>query len=555
MKVLFSKWNKSHMILPTVKIIVMSILLLLISTELFSGESGARAALSFSGYLSKRLQEKRFDEILYRKVWNYLSNPSKGYQKAGIDSEELSRIVREYIDDNCINRVVESVMEALSIDTLETDALEDKSENIKRYIQHIQALADRYGLEVTNIQNRFLVITMGGDPPPLGLVGKIKISSNFINFVKPEIREGVIYATGVNSSKTAVDLAIISMGIIKAVSLKPSNRIHLFVDLSLLKRGNNVDILYNSFELAPINLILDSYFPFVNAEYGYASILLVQSIEGPSFNTPISKIAYNGLEYSAPDTALLCLYKKKANKAAIERKVSSFRQKYSRINIGLVEDVDLCIRFASKISSKGVSQNMLDLLVLFLTENRDLYDNKVKLFEFLKRYVVFSPSGKSLGINRSHPVLKNTEVTLKGIKMGKGSYSGDIYIRFPFGIDSSQIVERVNRSVEIFNRKENVSLEAYINAYNPITMDPRSQLTTRLKRAYQEVTGGSPKPRIADGLYTKLFPNPIGFGPHFGVQDRVDIQREEHISQEELLKTLKIYTTALIYLMERHDYE
>lgn len=542
------------MILPTIKIIVMSILLLSISTDLFSWENGVRADLSFSGYLSKRLQEKRFDEILYRKVWNYLSNPSKGYQKAGISSEELSKIVREYIDDNYMNKIVESVMETVMIDTLETDAPDEKSENIKRYLQHIQSLADRYGLQVTNIQNRFLVITMEGDPPPLGLVGKIKISSNFINFVKPKIREGVIYATGVNSSRTAVDLAIISMGIIKAINLKPSNRIHLFVDLSLLKRGNNVDILYNSFELAPINLILDSYFPFVNAEYGYASILLVQGIEGLS-NTPISKIAYNGSEYSAPDTALLCLYKEKTNRAVIERKVSSFGQKYSKISVGLIEDTDLCIRFASEISLKGVSQNMLDFFVLFLTENRDLYDNRVKLFEFLRRYVVFNPSGKGLGINRSHPILKNTEVTLKGIRMGEGGCSADIYVRFPFGIDSSQIVERVNQSVEIFNRKEDVSLEVYINAYNPIIMDPKSQLMTGLKRAYQEVTGRSPKPQLADGLYTKLFPNPIGFGPHFGGQDKVDIQREEHISQQELLKILKIYTTALIYLMERPGYE
>ncbi len=464
--------------------------------------------------------------------------------------------MRDYIDEYYAGVVTESVLESAKIDTVEIGNFEDKSENIKNYIQHIESLSKRFGLNVTNIQNKFLIVSTEGNPPPVGMVGKIKISSNFIHYIKPYIKDNFIFANEINSSKTAIELAIISMGIIKNSNLKSVNKIVLYIDLSLMKTTNNVDILYNSFELAPINLILDSYLPLINAEYGYARVQLIQSAENLSAENVIKKVAYNGSEYGIPDNAILYLNKEKVDKTIIEKKVSDFSTKHKNINIKLSEDdAQIIISFSTENQPKKIAQNALDYMVLFLSENRELYDNMIKLFEFLRRYITLNHSGKSFGINKSHPVLKNSEVVLKGIKFEKDECLADIYIRFPFGIESSQLVERIQHHIDIFNKKEGSNIEIYISAYNPIIMDTNSQLAKILKKAYYEVTSKFTKPVVADGLYTKLFPNPMGFGPRFIDQDVLDVRSEDSISIKNLLQILKIYTTALLYLIERQNYE
>ncbi len=87
MNLALSKMNK---LIVALMINFIFALLLSLPTQLSSQEMNHSKETSFTAYLSKRLQQKRFDDALYKKIWNYLSNPAKGYQYAGIKVEELS---------------------------------------------------------------------------------------------------------------------------------------------------------------------------------------------------------------------------------------------------------------------------------------------------------------------------------------------------------------------------------------------------------------------------------------------------------------------------------
>ncbi|MCX7944414.1 MAG: hypothetical protein N2746_07905 [Deltaproteobacteria bacterium] len=342
-----------------------------------------------------------------------------------------------------------------------------------------------------------------------------------------------------------MELAMVSAGILNSIKLKPRNRVIFYIDLSLSLQ-NNVDILFNSYELAPINLILDSAFPFVCAEYGYAFIRIVQNITEDTKKMRIKRIVSDGAEYQTPTNAKMCVDSGKYDNIGIKERISRFLNRYSKVDVSFSEE-DYCIKFSVSISQKGqLQKNALDYLVLFLTENPDLYQDSVKLFEYLRRNVVMNPSGKSLGISKFHPLLRGTEVVLKKVVVNGSICSADIYIRFPFGLDSSALVQKIRNSVSAFNSKEYADIEVYVNAYNPIAVDVNSEVANKLRRAYSDVVGRVDKCVVTDGIYSKLFPNSIGFGPDFS-----DMAKVNKLAEKDIMQIFNIYLTAMIYLMER----
>lgn len=496
----------------------------------------------FHNYLIKQFQEKRFGGDLNKKVWKYLSNPSAGYKSAGLSSEEFAKLIREFVETVYSKKIIDSLIEVQKIDTRENLPEEKRSENISKYIKHIEAVANDFGLSVVNLDNKFLVVSSDGEQPPLGIVGKIKLSENYLRYEEVAYRDGNIFATPVLSSKTAVELAIFATGIINELKIKSHNRIMIFIDLSLTSQ-TNVDVLFNSYEIAPLNLVLDSYFPAVCVEYGYAMLRLMQTTKNLNENSYIKKIYADGGEYHIPINAYIQFDEKRLDIEIMKERINKFLAKYSKIDV-VMENSQ--IRFSASNNIKGIQPNALDYLVLFLSENKDFYPENIKIFEYLRRNIILNPTGKSLGINKSHPLLKSTEIILKKVKIIDNTYSADIYIRFPYGIDSSFLVEKIKSNIALFNNKESIDIELYINAYNPITIDVNSDVAIRIRRAFKSVTGENDKCVTAEGLYTKLFPNSIGFGPDFGSSASLS-----SISQKDVLKITNIYITALLYLMER----
>lgn len=497
----------------------------------------------FYSYLSHRFQEKKIPEVLSKKVWNYLSNPSKGYKNAGLTSDEFALLVKEYAESLYSKKIIESYLEAIKIDTRESISEDKKAENITKYIKHIERLAEDFGFYVLNLQNRYLVVYMDGEQPPLGISGKIKVSSNYLEVEEPIYRDGIVIASPAISSKLAIELAIFSAGVLNKMGLKNLNRVIFYIDLSLSMQ-TNVDILFNSYELAPINLVLDSVFPLSCAEYGYAYIRIVQHISNIGKKSKIRYVLSDGGEYLIPNNSIICFELDKIDYTILKERISKFSQKYSKIEIK--DDVSHCIKFSIPANVQASKSNALDYIVLFITENRDLFSESINLFEYLRRNIVMNISGKSLGINRYHSLLKNTEVILKSIGINGNSIFADVYIRFPYGIESTFLVEKIKRSVDIFNKKEASDIEVYINAYNPIVIDANSDVAKKVRRAYASIIGGNERCVIADGIYSKLLPNSIGFGPYFP-----DNYAPTKISTTDILKIFNVYLTALIYLMEK----
>ncbi len=526
--------------------ILMSVFLIVffLSIPLYAQKVSSSENL-FYNYLAKEFQGRKYNDNISKKIWNYLSNPANGYKNAGLSTEEYTSLIRGFAESLYSKKIMENVFEVLKIDTRESLNEDKKNEDTSKYIRHIEKLAKEFNLSVTNIENRFLIVYSEGGQPPLGIVGKIKNSNNFIKYEEPLLDDNKIVAPQIFSSKTAIELTLFSIGVLNTINLKHRNRIILYIDLSL-SSITNVDVLFKSYEIAPVNLVLDSVFPFACAEYGYAMVNIVQNVGEKLKKSPIKRIVADGGEYHSPSNSRIYLDDEKIERDFIKDKVAKFIRRYNKIEVTLHNGEEFYINFSVGNSSKDLHQNALDYLVLFLSENRELLPDNIKLFEYLRRNIVLNPTGKILGINRYHKLLKNTDVILKKIVINGTSISAQLYIRFPFGIESALLVEKIKGSVDLFKTKEVSDMEVYINAYNPVVVDTNSEVVSRIRKAYQGVSGGSDKCVIADGLYTKLFPNSIGFGPYIQ-----EMTNRSYASEKDILKVFNIYLTALVYLAEK----
>ncbi len=280
------------------------------------------------------------------------------------------------------------------------------------------------------------------------------------------------------------------------------------------------------------------------AEYGYASVKLVENLGDKGKKLGIVRISSDGGEYQIPVVSHIYLSNLN-NTDLVKDRINKFLQKYNRVEIRFFEEEGY-IRFFVPNSGRSNQFNPLDYVVLFLSENREFLSENIKLFEYLRRNIAFNPSGKILGINRHHNLLKNTEVILKKIKINGNTLSADIYIKFPYGIESSTLVDKIKNSVEVFNNKESSELEVYANAYNPITIDSNSEVAKRIRKAYASVVGKNDGCIISNGIYTKLFPNAIGFGPELP-----DLGKNNQVLISDIMKIFKIYLYSMIFLMER----
>ena len=544
-----SKRNIYKAFVEIVWVILLFFISIRFSNLLYSQEIPTHSKEAFYNYISNRFQEKGLDSNIHKKVWNYLSNPNKGYRAAGLSPSEFSMIVRDYIESKYNREIIGNVGEVMGIDTTEVYQNEDKSDAVVSYVQHIEKVAKNLGLDVTNINNKFLIVSLDGEQPPLGLVGRIRISGNYIEQKRHSASEK--NAGFLCSSKLATETALFAMGILKELNLKPVSRIILMVDLSLYK-AIGLDELFNSYEIPPVNLVLDSVFPVSSAEYGYATVRLNQNVKEDILKkSSVRRIEANGGDFLIPDTAILYFDSEKLDRNTLADRISKFSTKYDNVELYLSEDKESSIRFKSLSGKKGSIPNALDYLVLFLTENRDLYPESIRLFEYLRRNIVFNPSGKSLGINKNHPLLNHTEVILKSISVNGSSISAELYVRFPYGIDSATLVERIKSNVSSFNKKESTDLEVYVSALNPITIDMNSDVAVKLKRAYELTTGNLQKPAIYDGYYTKFFPNAVGFGPALPEYVKNPNADGFLMGETDIVKLVNIYITAFILLMER----
>jgi len=164
-------------------------------------------------------------------------------------------------------------------------------------------------------------------------------------------------------------------------------------------------------------------------------------------------------------------------------------------------------------------------------------------------------SGAYLDIAHEHSFIGPTTASLNIFHLDAPSGEAQINVRFPLGLTSAEVLERVKRQVieKIPEADRRPAVEFDGRVYEPLFTDPERypDLFAALRAAYQSVTGREAGTESTGGTtYAKGFPCAVSFGPTdlaAGEPDR-DHKADEFVARPILVRNAKIYAHALAAL-------
>jgi succinyl-diaminopimelate desuccinylase len=171
--------------------------------------------------------------------------------------------------------------------------------------------------------------------------------------------------------------------------------------------------------------------------------------------------------------------------------------------------------------------------------------------DFYNKHIGFELDGASLGCKLSDglsgPLILNV-----------GTLSGDdkaailtVNVRYPVTMDKEQVYGAMLPTIH----RHNLGLVKRMDK-PPVFTPPDSPLLKTLVDVYRRHTGDmeSPPMVIGGGTYARAAANLVAFGPGFPGDPKVEHERDEYVSIDNLLKMSKIYAYA-IYELSKPDEE
>lgn len=178
----------------------------------------------------------------------------------------------------------------------------------------------------------------------------------------------------------------------------------------------------------------------------------------------------------------------------------------------------------------------------------DLFYLLGKLDPFLKNLYqcFYDPYGSQLGILEKNwdaiPSKKEEEtqytMNLGVFRIKNGECYGEVDARYPFGMDSADLTERLAKKCAL-----HVSLD-YDSP--PIMNDVNDIFVSCLLETYREQTGDSSEPAVSGGVsYSKVFEHCVAYGPIGPWAESLVHQADESIRLEDCVKAFTIYYEAM----------
>ena len=204
-------------------------------------------------------------------------------------------------------------------------------------------------------------------------------------------------------------------------------------------------------------------------------------------------------------------------------------------------------------ASPDPNGNMITKLSAALLDAGLIPEESRYMFELFKE-CSSDIDGELFGIKTEHKIMRNLTVFSKEIKTVDGYPEFTLNIRYPLGITYAEIVSKISAAAEARGFEVSYSKSGVA----PYLNDPDSPIVKLLARASNEVTGDDKKPyTLSGGTYAHRLPNAYVFGTN-GNLPPDDFPKgrggahgiDEAVSVDRLLRAMKIYARALIYLNE-----
>lgn len=423
-----------------------------------------------------------------------------------------------------------------------TDKKEDipqyKNPEIIRFGEAIKSLAEKFGLEYKNIDNRVFEVILQGkgkdyfgvythaDVVPADPTKWVLADGTKLNPYKMSIIGDKIYGRGTEDDKCSIVSALYAMKTIKENNLKLNRSIKLLIETTEETSGEGIEYYKSKYDVPKYNIVLDSTYPLVTAEKGSGIISAkyqIKNVEeiGDEIIGLTGGLAYNQI----PSTSVITIksFDPKRLNNLINSKIDSYIKNNGnnfKINSNLEGDL-IKVSVNGKSGHSAGPQNTVNPVSRacdFLYSLKDQITFKSNAFKnaafFIAENFGLDYNGNKLDIGYKDDFMGVMTASPTLVKVKNGELEVAVNVRSPRGKEPEVLKKEIINKLDSYQKKTNnpFKLEVKIGKY--MYRDLKGNWINTLLTTFSDVTGKEAKPLSISGTTTaKQLPNGVCFGP------------------------------------------
>ena len=373
-------------------------------------------------------------------------------------------------------------------------------------LNYVLDLGAKMGFKTRNVNNVCGHIEFGEGEEILGILCHLDVVPTGDGWTNPPfdpvMKDGIIYARGVNDDKGPLMSALYAMKYLKDSGFVPNKRVRLIVGTDEETASRGLKKYLEVCETPNFGFSPDAEFPLIYGEKGILSIDIVS-------NEKTELKVQSGDRYNVVP----------------EKCLGTFHGKtYETVG---------------KRAHAMEPRNGDNALLKFANLYSDMFNNN--LLKFCSKYLNDSRLN-DLGLNYTHPEMGDLtcNVAICDIKDGEGKIG--LNLRYPIEWDKENFYKVLKEKANEYGLKVNVLVDSI-----PHYVNPKGDMIEKLHRAYIEVTKDDKTPllTIGGGTYARMLKNAVAFGAGLPGREEVAHNVDEYMSLEDLFTALKIYIRAI----------
>lgn len=484
-------------------------------------------------------------------------------------NQDLKSRIDELVDGDRAG-IVDAMQQILRFRTVsgadDAEGQEQCKAELARCLEFLEGKSREIGLDWKNHDNVVAYAHLDGGSSFVGLpvhIDVVPVGDGWSHDpFGGESIDGMIYGRGCQDDKGPVIQMLYAVKVLKALEV-PLKRGARLVIGTTEEHGDWYDIKrYFELEEAPeMSIVSDAAFPIINGEKGIVNLRLEGKLpedEDSDGNELRFKKATSGDRANIVPPKATLVFEGDADSEALQRELSRFLAAHPSAKAEFKEHaLEKTLVFHGKPAHGSTPEEgrnaALDMLQ-FMTDSGFVSDDEADMAEFLHRSGE-GLKGENLGIAVEHPFIGPTTVNLGILNWVRNDVEAIFNIRNTMGLTVEDTVKRAGAVIAEFAEETGFELSAApkSKAMEPIFVDPEEhpEFIGALKESYTEVTGREATLNAIGGTtYAKVFPNAVCFGPVDEADGEVELahQADERVSEEHMLRNVKIYAHALARL-------
>lgn len=392
-------------------------------------------------------------------------------------------------------------------------------------------LGAKMGFRTKNVDNVAGHIEFGEGEEILGILAHLDVVPTGEGWTNDPftatIRDGKIYARGVNDDKGPLMTCLYAMKILKDSGFKPNKRIRLIMGTDEESGSRGIHRYLQKEEMPTLGFSPDAEFPLIYAEKGIMSIDIISNEKDNDIVSIKSGDRYNVV----PEKAFASLNKDLSVEFKEYLKENSFD--------GCVENE--LVSFGKRAHAMEPNNGENAMLRMFNFLSKHLDNNLIK---FVSKYLNDSRF-KDINLNYTHKEMGDLTMNVAVCDINQNGGKVGLNLRYPIGWDKDNFFYVLKEEASKYNLDVKMlgdSLPLYVN--------PEGELIEKLHKAYIDITGDDKTPlqTIGGGTYARSMKNAVAFGAAFPGREEVAHNVDEYMHIEDLLKAMEIYIQAIKYL-------